>query len=88
MFIPLLFFSSCQINIVLLLVADIVLYIKRCCGFVMTNIPYSINIDEPGNVVWRQTQGHQAGNAEHGKAWNDFFKKNPHPTKEQVLQRS
>lgn len=39
------------INVVLLLVADLVLFIKRCYGFVMTNIPYSINIDETFIVV-------------------------------------
>ena len=45
-----------------------------------------INIDEPGNVVWRKTEDHKAGNAEHGRAWDKFFKDNPSPTKEQVLE--
>lgn len=38
-------------------------------------------------MVWRKTKNHQAGNTEHGKAWNEFLKKNPQPTKEQVLQQ-
>lgn len=45
-----------------------------------------INIDEPGNVVWRKTEGHRAKNAEHRKEWDEFFKDNPSPTKEQVLE--
>ena len=45
-----------------------------------------INIDEPGNVVWRKTEGHRAKNAEHGKEWDKFFRKNPSPTKEQVIE--
>lgn len=46
-----------------------------------------INIDEPGNVVWRKAEVHRTGNTEHAKEWKKFFKKNPHPTKEQVLQQ-
>ena len=46
-----------------------------------------INIDEPGNVVWRKSEGHRAKSAEHTDAWDKFFKKNHHPTKEQVLQQ-
>lgn len=46
-----------------------------------------INIDEPGNVVWRKSEGHRAKNAEHGKAWDEFFENSPTPTKEQVLQQ-
>ena len=46
-----------------------------------------INIDEPGNVVWRKTKDHQGGNAKHGKEWDQFFIDNPQPTKEQVLQQ-
>ena len=45
-----------------------------------------INIDEPGNVVWRTTEGHRAKNTEHGKEWDEFFKDNPSPTKEQVIE--
>ena len=45
-----------------------------------------INIDEPGNVVWRKTEGHRAKNAEHGKEWDKFFDQNPSPTKEQVIE--
>lgn len=45
-----------------------------------------INIDEPGNVVWRKTEGHRAKNAEHSKAWDKFFEDNPSPTKEQVIE--
>lgn len=45
-----------------------------------------INIDEPENVVWRKAEGHRAKNAEHGKEWDEFFKDNPSPTKEQVIE--
>lgn len=38
-------------------------------------------------MVWRKTENHHAGNVEHGKAWDEFFEKNPQPTKEQVLQQ-
>ena len=47
-----------------------------------------INIDEPGNVVWRKSEGHKAKSAEHTKAWDKFFRnpQNKNCTKEQVLQ--
>ena len=45
-----------------------------------------INIDEPGNVVWRKSEGHRAKSAEHTNAWDEFFDKNPQPTKEQVMK--
>ena len=47
-----------------------------------------INIDEPGNVVWRKAEGHRAKNAEHGKAWDEFFDNpaNKNCTKEQVME--
>lgn len=45
-----------------------------------------INIDEPGYVVWRKSEGHRAKNAEHGKEWDEFFKDNLSPTKEQVIE--
>ena len=45
-----------------------------------------INIDEPGNVVWRKSEGHRAKSAEHTKAWDEFFRKNEAPTKEQVMK--
>ena len=46
-----------------------------------------INIDEPGNVVWRKSEGHRAKSAEHTKAWNDFFDNpaNKNCTKEQIM---
>ena len=34
-----------------------------------------INIDDPGNVVWRKTENHRAGNAKHTKAWDEFWNK-------------
>ena len=34
-----------------------------------------INIDNPGNVVWRKTENHRAGNAKHTKAWEKFWNK-------------
>ncbi len=46
-----------------------------------------INIDEPGNVVWRKAEVHRTGNTEHAKEWKKFFEKNPQPTKEQVRQQ-
>lgn len=45
-----------------------------------------INIDDPEHVVWRKKESHRAGNAEHGDKWDKFFKKNPSPTKEQVIE--
>ena len=45
-----------------------------------------INIDNPEHVVWRKSEGHRAKNAEHGKEWDTFFKENPSPTKEQVIE--
>jgi len=46
-----------------------------------------INIDEPGNVVWRKSEGHRAKSAKHTKAWDDFFNDpaNNNCTKEQIM---
>ena len=44
-----------------------------------------INIDEPGNVVWRDTKGHRKNNHALTKEWNAFMEKNP--TKEQVMRK-
>lgn len=46
-----------------------------------------INIDEPGNVVWRKSEGHRAKSAEHTAEWDEFFRRTQgHPTKEQVME--
>lgn len=45
-----------------------------------------INIDEPGNVVWRRSEGHRSKSAEHTKAWDVFFEKSNTPTREQVME--
>ena len=44
-----------------------------------------INIDEPGNVVWRDTKGHRKNNHALTKEWDAFMEKNP--TKEQVMKK-
>ena len=45
-----------------------------------------LNIDEPGNVVWRKNESHRAGNKQHGKAWDEYFEEHPHASREEVLQ--
>lgn len=45
-----------------------------------------INIDEPGNVVWRKSEGHRAKSSEHTKAWDDFFESRQNYSKEDVLK--
>ncbi len=44
-----------------------------------------INIDESGNVVWRESKEHRANNHKHIQEWREFFKEHPNPTREQVL---
>lgn len=44
-----------------------------------------INIDEPGNVVWRKSEGHRAKSAEHTDAWDEFFA-NPQATAESARE--
>lgn len=44
-----------------------------------------INIDEPGNVVWRETKGHRKNSNKLNNEWTDFMRNNP--TKKQVLKK-
>ncbi len=45
-----------------------------------------INIDDPEHVVWRKKENHRAGNAEHEKAWDNFFESHQNYSKEEVLK--
>lgn len=44
-----------------------------------------INIDEPGNVVWRNAQDHHKKSNGLTKEWDKFMERNP--TKEDVLKK-
>jgi hypothetical protein len=44
-----------------------------------------INIDEPGNVVWRETKNHRKNNSKLTKEWTDLMRAKP--TKKQVLKK-
>lgn len=44
-----------------------------------------INIDEPGNVVWRETKNHRKNSNKLTKDWNDYMRTNH--TKKQVLKK-
>ncbi len=44
-----------------------------------------INIDKPGNVVWRDTKNHRKNNNILTKEWNRIMRKTP--TKEQVMKK-
>ncbi len=47
-----------------------------------------INIDEPGNVVWRETKGHRKNNNKLTSEWSSFMRKHKgSPTKEQVYEQ-
>ena len=46
-----------------------------------------INIDEPGNVVWRKKEGHRAKSAEHIKQWDEFFENTDDITVEKVIEK-
>ena len=46
------------------------------------------NIDEPGNVVWRETKNHRSNSIKDSDAWDKLFKdptKSKNYTKEQIL---
>lgn len=48
---------------------------------------FGINIDEPGNVVWRNKEGHRKYSKAINDEWGKFFSKsNTLPTKEEVLK--
>ena len=44
-----------------------------------------INIDEPGNVVWRETKSHRKINNKLTKEWNNYMRKNH--TKKQIMEK-
>ena len=44
-----------------------------------------INIDEPGNVVWRETKGHRKNNNKLTNDWTEFMVQNP--SKKQILKK-
>jgi hypothetical protein len=44
-----------------------------------------INIDEPGNVVWRESNEHRKKSNALMKEWNSFMNKGALPTKKQVF---
>ena len=46
---------------------------------------FGINIDEPGNVVWRETKNHRKNNNKLTKEWNKYMEQNH--TKKQVLKK-
>ena len=47
-----------------------------------------INIDEPGNVVWRETKNHQKKSNSLTREWDSFmFKHNGAPTKKQIYKQ-
>ena len=45
-----------------------------------------INIDAPGNVVWRETKNHRKKSNALTKEWNTFIRYNPFPSKTQVYK--
>lgn len=45
-----------------------------------------INIDEPGNVVWREANGHRKMSNALTNKWNEFMRKYKNPTKKQIYQ--
>ena len=44
-----------------------------------------INIDEPGNVVWRETKNHRKNNSKLTREWDDFMETKP--TKKQIMNK-
>jgi RHS repeat-associated protein len=47
-----------------------------------------INIDEPGNVVWRETKGHRKNNNKLTNEWNSFMREHKgKPTKKQIYKQ-
>ncbi len=45
-----------------------------------------INIDNPGNVVWRETKGHRKKSNALTKEWDRFMDKKKPPTQKQIFQ--
>jgi hypothetical protein len=47
-----------------------------------------INIDEPGNVVWRESKSHQKKSAQATKEWDEVMTSSNKPkTKKEVLEQ-
>ena len=46
-----------------------------------------INIDEPGNVVWRKKENHRKQNHQHTKKWDDYINNHPAANKEDILKQ-
>lgn len=46
-----------------------------------------INIDEPGNVVWRKKENHRKQNHQHTKKWDDYINNHPEANKEDILKQ-
>ncbi len=42
--------------------------------------------DEPGNVVWREANGHRKMSNALTNKWNEFMRKYKNPTKKQIYQ--
>ena len=45
-----------------------------------------INIDEPGNVVWREANGHRKKSNVLTSEWTRFMNRGKSPTKKQIYQ--
>lgn len=45
-----------------------------------------INIDEPGNVVWRETKEHQRKSHILTKKWDEYFKNETALTKQDIFK--
>ena len=45
-----------------------------------------INIDEPGNVVWRKKENHRKQNYQHTKAWDKEYEDLPNKSKDDVYK--
>ena len=45
-----------------------------------------INIDEPGNVVWRSKENHRRNNNQLTKEWDDFMSNPENRTEESVMK--
>lgn len=44
-----------------------------------------INIDEPGNVVWRETKKHRENNYKLTQRWTKYMREAKNPTKQDFL---
>lgn len=46
----------------------------------------TINIDEPGNVVWRSKENHRQNGNQLTKEWDDFMSNPENRTKESIMK--